>query len=112
MDETGASLYNESTMTLEKTDPFDVFILSSGRNEFYTYDPWMHGRAAGLHSRVIDEVYDQASLLATRPNGNMTEKGSVYTELGDGVIITKEDEYFRYEYDLLNRLKTSTALMK
>ena len=144
MDETGASLYNESTMTLEKTDPFDVFILSSGRNEFYTYDPWMHGRAASLlatrpkgnreklsyfttsftsydYSYYATDAWPSRDEVPTRPgsdlvktdgkygykydaNGNMTEKGSIYTELGNEVIITKEDEYFRYEYDLLNRL--------
>jgi len=136
MDETGASLYNESTMTLEKTDPFDVFILSSGRNEFYTYDPWMHGRAASLlatrpkgnreklsyfttsFTSYDYSYYTGSDLIKTDgkygykydANGNMLEKGSVYTELGDNLIITKEDEYFRYEYDLLNRLKNVYSL--
>lgn len=40
----------------------------------------------------------------------MTEKGSIYTELGDELSITKEDEYFRYEYDLLNRLERVYSL--
>lgn len=37
-------------------------------------------------------------------NGNLLEKGNVWTESGDTVSITATGEYWKYEYDLLNRL--------
>ncbi|MDA3939144.1 MAG: hypothetical protein PF693_07530 [Spirochaetia bacterium] len=122
MDETGESLYNESTMTLTETDPFDVFILSSGRNEFYTYDPKGNRERLSYFTTSFTSYnysyYPGSDLIKTDgkygykydANGNMTEKGSVFTETGDEITITKEDEYFRYEYDLLNRLKNVYSL--
>ena len=88
MDETGESLYNESTMTLEETDPFDVFILSSGRNEFYSYDPKGNREKLSFFTTSFTSYnysyYPGSDLIKTDgkygyrydANGNMTEKGS------------------------------------
>ena len=117
MNEAGEALDGDATLELRGGDPFDVSILSSGRNEFYRYDA--KGNREGKSHFTKDFVsytytyYSGSDWIKTDgrygytydANGNMLERGSAYEEEGDGLTILKEGDYHRYDYDLTNRLR-------
>ena len=117
MNEAGEALDGDATLELRGGDPFDVSILSSGRNEFYRYDA--KGNREGKSHFTKDFVsytytyYSGSDWIKTDgrygytydANGNMLERGSTYEEEGDGLTILKEGDYHRYDYDLTNRLR-------
>ncbi len=71
-----------------------VTTVFAGNTTSYTYYPNTDRiRSDGKYAYVYD------------PNGNMIEKGSRFEDTGSAIrFFDNEGEYFKYEYDLSNRL--------
>lgn len=97
-------------------DSITVIALSGGRNEFYNYTPDGNRTQVSILAVTMESTfyryYSDSDLIKVAgntayhydENGNLLEKGNVWTESGDTVSITATGEYWKYEYDLLNRL--------
>ncbi len=116
MDEYGNYLSSASDYSLDVDAPYTVKIMSAGRNEFYNYDKKDNRSKVSYVTSDFEtnaySYYENSDLIKRDgrygykydANGNMVEKGSVYTDDGNDLEISMEDEYWLYEYDLLNRL--------
>ena len=121
MDENGNYLEGNSEFELNAVAPYTVMIKSAGRNEFYNYDGKDNRTKLTYVTTDPDSYiytyYASSDLIKTDgtygykydANGNMIAKGNTYTENGNDLTIRQEDEYWEYEYDLLNRM---TAVYK
>lgn len=94
--------------------------LASEREEEYQYDPKGNRKrvTTTFDGNRIERSYtywpgtdwvktDGRYGYTYDANGNLTEKGTAYTENADGTLAysATEGDYVRYEYDLANRLK-------
>jgi RHS repeat-associated protein len=115
MDEYGGSIAGSALLQVN-ADSVQVIALTGGRNEFYNYRAdsnrtMMSILAASMVSYPYS-YYARSDLIKVAgdtaykydENGNLVEKGKSFTENGDEVSIDPTGEYWRYEYDVLNRL--------
>ena len=115
LDAAGAPQAGAATFTVRKEN-VRVTAVTGGRNEFYQYAPDGNRLVAGILAQSMSNTaysyYEGCDLVRTAgafayrydANGNLVEKGNRYTEAGGEPAIEAAGEYFRYEYDLLNRL--------
>ncbi len=128
LNEDGSSNTGSASFRISGSDAVEAYAIVGGRNEFYIYDGKGNRISKSIMSTDIEssqyEYYSDSDLLlnngygkyyyAYDANGNLTEKGTEATVKGDEVDITDPDEltgtadgdyaYFRYTYDLKNRL--------
>lgn len=127
LDENGNPVSSFATFTVEGSDSVEAWAMVSGRNEFYNYDEKGNREARMLMTRGIEQElfinYQDSDMLKTAygywykydANGNLVEKGTQYKDYGNDIDVvdpTQADfihgadaEYFRYVFDLKNRLK-------
>ena len=117
----GEPLTDASELTLNETDPYEITLVSSGRNEFYAYDAagnrlqktfyaagvfttgeyeYLEGSSLIKYDGTYAYNYDEKGNMTVRGDSFDTEKTSIY-QLGD---------YREYEYDDFNRLVKVTKL--
>ena len=115
MDVDGDTDSNQSELTLDDTDPYEITIVSAGRNEFYSYDGagnrekktyFANGQFLTWDYEYIEGSnlirYDGEYAYRYDGNGNMVEKGDSFSE--DKTSVYQEGDYTNYGYDLFNRL--------
>jgi RHS repeat-associated protein len=127
LDEAGNPVSTFATFTVEGAESVEAWAMVSGRNEFYNYDEKGNREARMLMTGTIETEpftnYEDSDMLKTAydywykydANGNMVEKGTQYKDFGNDIDVvdpTQSDfiheadaEYFRYVFDLKNRLK-------
>jgi YD repeat-containing protein len=100
----------------EAEDIIKVYYYVENRYEQYSYDEVGNRTNEVITQRYAVErgyeYYPNSNLLKSNgkygfeydDNGNLIRKGRGYTLAEDGSIIFDQEEYWEYEYDLLNRL--------
>ena len=117
MDADGAVQGGAASFALADDDPFEVGIVSAGRNEFYSYDAKGNRVMASILARgefsVRDYTYYAGSDLVKTDgregfvyddNGRLIERGDEFGFAGSEVELDVAGSYQRYEYDLRGRL--------
>ncbi|MBI9103113.1 MAG: hypothetical protein JEY99_11920 [Spirochaetales bacterium] len=115
MNEDGTADDTLKSLTPETEDPFEITIVSSGRNEYYSYDGsgnrtrkdfftadttenWAYEYIEGTNLVKFDGEY----AYQYDANGNLTAKGTSYNT--DKTSVYQLGDYTKYTYDNFNRL--------
>lgn len=116
LDREGNPVHIRASFRLKKDNPVVVEAVTGGRNEYYTLDAKGNRVVRKILSKKIKtdnyNYYENSDLLKSDTtygyvyddNGNLIEKGDTYSVNGDKLTITPSENYFKYIYDLKNRL--------